>query len=143
LHLSVPEISEKLVLDLAKSNTTLLLVGTLDNFAKANIMKLRNPGLRRNLQVRFTPAAKDVVAFIKQQNPQEIFYLTHDAINHFGIRLNGIMHTLYKPEDQSRFRVDHNLIAYNKILSSDSILKSEIQAKIVRPEGWNITLVKP
>jgi hypothetical protein len=143
LHLSVPEISEKLVLDLAKSNSTLLLVGTLDNFAKANIMKLRHPGLRRNLQVRFTPAAKDVVAFIKQQNPQEIFYLTHDAINHFGIRLNGIMHILYKPEDQSRFRVDHNLIAYNEILSSDSILKSEIQAKIVRPEGWNITLVKP
>lgn len=143
LHLSVPEISEKLVLDLTQSTSTLLLVGTLDNFAKANFMKFRHSGLKHNLQVRFTPAAKDVVALIKQQNPQEIFYLTHDAINHFGIRLNGIKHVLYKPENQSRFRVDHNLIAYNEILSSASKLKSEIQAKVERPEGWNITLVKP
>ena len=143
LHLSVPSVSEKLLLDCTGDKSTLLLVGTLDNFFRANAVRLRNRSLRKLLQVRFTPAAKDVVARIRKQAPREIFYLTHDETNHYGIRLNGIRHVLYKPEHQHKFKVDHNLIAYNEIISGDAGLKSEIELTVQRPEGWKITLVKP
>jgi len=140
LHLSADRIDGKLIRELTQHGSTLLLVGTIDNFIKTWLLRLEDKTLLRNLQVRFTPAAKDVVALIRNQRTEEVLYLTHDAINHFGIRLNGIKHVLYKPEQQAGFMVDHNLIAYNEIRTDSLELKTEIESRVVRPEGWNIVL---
>ena len=135
VNLSNSPISIELVRKASKGAKTLLLVDNLKNFAKAVLAG------EKNLKVRIVQSAQDLVAIVDEQQPEEILYLAHCASNHFGIRLNGIRHVLFMPELQAGFRLDHNLIAYNEIETSDKALKSAIEEKVTRPEGWNITLV--
>lgn len=140
LHLSVNGLNTSVLRELAQSRSVLLVAGSTVNFVKLELLRLKDKNLRGNLQVRFAPSAKDVVALIKSQQPTQILYLSHGAHNHFGIRLNGIKHVLYKPEKQAGFVVDHNLIAYNEIVTGSSEIKTAIESRVFRPEGWNISL---
>ncbi len=142
MQLSTNPVSKQLLEDLCSKGTTLLLVASFEQFIKAQLIKFSEKGFRGRLRIRYSPSAKDVVAHVNRQKPMSILYVSHGAMNHFGMRLNGINHVLYKPEKQSRFQIDHNLIAYNEIITADSTLKQSIEQKVSRPEGWNITLAE-
>jgi hypothetical protein len=140
MQLSTNPVSKTLLENLCAKGTTLLLVASFEKFIKAQLVNFSEKRFRGRLRIRYSPSAKDVVAQVNRQKPKEILYLSHGAMNHFGMRLNGIKHVLYKPEKQYRFQIDHNLIAYNEIITADSGLKTSIEQKVSRPEGWNITL---
>lgn len=73
---------------------------------------------------------------IARQLPEEILYLSHGSKNHFAMRYSGTVHHLYLPDSLKNFKVNHNLVAYDKVTLAKDATKEQIETEITIPEGW-------
>ena len=122
--------------DLASKERTELLVAGYHNFLEAMLWSLKNPTIARNLRIRYTPGRRHVTATLAKAKPKVIYYLSHGAKNHYSMRASGIEHHLYKPDSQKSFKVDHNLVAYDRVTVTKDETKNQIEALVRIPEGW-------
>jgi hypothetical protein len=57
---------------------------------------------------------------IQKLRPQRAMYLKHHPLNHMLLRLNGLVHTLWKPDLDPYFAPDHSLVTYDDIYLPES-----------------------
>jgi hypothetical protein len=57
---------------------------------------------------------------IQKLKPQRAMYLKHHPLNHMLLRLNGLVHTLWKPDLDPYFAPDHSLVTYDDIYLPES-----------------------
>lgn len=122
---------------LGGGSTEVIVVSSLTTFAHIQLRRLWSRPLLRSLKVRYVTSAQDIAATIMLTKAGEICYLSHCMDNHFGVRLNTPTHTLFMPELDPHLRVDHNLIAYDSIKTSDSKIREKFQQRVMHPQGFN------
>lgn len=97
-----------------------LVVNTRANLTRFGIRWLTSSSFRKLVDVHYAPTAQLISNVVKGNGDANVYYVAHCEANHFGVRLNGYNHILFAPELQTRFKTDHNLIAYNEIWTDDS-----------------------
>jgi hypothetical protein len=136
VHLYEQKLDFKTIAALSKNGQTSLLISGYRNFLDVLVRIIRNPKLAKTISPRYAPRRKDVARAIARQLPKEILYLSHGSKNHFAMRYSGTFHHLYAPDSLKNFKVNHNLVAYDKVTVAKDATKEQIETEITIPEGW-------
>jgi hypothetical protein len=141
LHLSSNPVELKLLRRFANSQKTAILVSSLSNYLKVFRFLRARGEQNKNLSLIYAPTPAFVTKALTAVKPESIWYLDHSPKNHFGIRSHESEHILFCPEQQRGFEVDHNLIAYDKIQTTDDKFESRVVERVFRPDNWNFEVI--
>jgi hypothetical protein len=113
-----------------------LVVKSWANLLRFGIRWLTRPSFRSVVDVHYAPTVQLISNVVEANGSSAVYYLEHGEANHLGMRLNGYTHILFAPELQSRFRPDHNLIAYNEIWTDQPDPENGIVRDVRNPEEF-------
>ena len=80
--------------------------------------------------------AADCELVIQRLKPTRAMYLKHHPLNHMLLRLNGLVHTLWKPDLDPFFTPDHSVVTYDDIYLPEPKTKEHLNKllSLSRPE---------
>jgi len=125
VHLTDPFNAKSLIPSLTKllqesdpAKQLVLVTNQVTNLlAVRRLIKRSFPAFDGKLLVIPVVNAADCEVVVQKLLPKKALYLKHHPLNHMLLRLNGLSHTLWKPDLDPFFAVDHSVITYDFVVA--------------------------